>query len=462
MTLIPLSRYHPQTADTLLWGYVMVRFLFAVLCGCALATPCYAQNVKLGEDLQPGEYHRYELELTVTGKLKVERNGKPDALPLKASASHRFVERIETADSRGGAGKVIRHYEIAKSNSVVSGEKSARELADDRRVTVAGRTESGTVHYSPLGPLFREELELIAEHFDTMVLAGLLPNKELKPGETWTLASEAVQHACQFEGITKNELVGTLVSVEAGIAKFTIAGLAEGVELGAATKTTVKANGSFDVKSSRISQLNWEQADDRGQGPASPAAELTATIALKRTVLAEEPKELSAAVREKVPAGKATPEQTILRYTDVDGKYSFTYPREWVIVGRTDQHLLIRLVEKSEFIAQVTLSSWKKAEPGQHATAEEFKQSFAKLPGWAPAETTEDGVVNAPVGHWLYKVAARGKQDGAEVHQTFYLFAGPNGDQVTVSVLASPEKGGKTSAREGQLLGAIVFPTPKK
>ena len=84
------------------------------------------------------------------------------------------------------------------------------------------------------------------------------------------------------------------------------------------------------------------------------------------------------------------------------------------------------------------------------------------MPGWAPVETTEDGVVNAPVGHWLYKVAARGKQDGAEVHQTFYLFAGPNGDQVTVSVLASPEKGGKTSAREGQLLGAIVFPTPKK
>ncbi len=441
----------------------MARSLYAALVAIAFAaSPALAQSVKLGEDLQPGEYHRYELELTVSGKLKVERDGKPDALLLRAEASHRFAERIEATDARGGAGKVVRYYEKAKSTSVVAGEKSSRELAIDRRLTFAGRTESGTLHYSPLGPLSREELELIAEHFDTMVLAGLLPNKDIKPGETWAIASEATQHACQFEGITKNELAGTLVSLEAGIAKFTIAGSAEGIEAGAATKTSVKASGIFDTKPNRITELTWEQTDDRNQGPASPAAEVTATVTLKRTVLAEEPKELSAAVRDKVPAGKVPPELTLLRYADTDGKYSFTYPREWVIVGRTNEHLLIRLVEKAEFIAQVTLSSWKKAEAGRHASADEFKQSFAKLPGWEPTETIEDGAVSAPAGHWLYKVAAKGKQDGTEVVQTFYLLAGPNGDQVAVSVLASPEKGGKTGAREGQLLGAIVFPAAKQ
>ncbi len=441
----------------------MVRSLIVASFFAAMtATSAPAQSVRLGEVLQPGEYHRYELELTVTGKLKIDRDGKPDSLALKAEASHRFVERIEATDARGGAGKVIRHYEKAKSNSVVAGEKSARELAIDRRLTFAGRTESGTLHYSPLGPLFREELELIAEHFDTLVLAGLLPNKELKPGETWAVASEAAQHACQFEGITKNELAGTLISVEAGIAKFTIAGTAEGVEVGAATKTTVKASGTFDIKAGRIAELNWAQSDERAQGPASPAAEVTASVSLKRAILSEEPKELAPAIREKVPAGKVPAELTLLRYADADGKYGFTYPREWVIVGRTDEHLVIRLVEKSEFIAQVTLSSWKKMEPGQHATAEEFKQSFAKLPGWEPADTLEDGAIKAPAGHWLYKVAAKGKQDGAEVLQTFYLLAGPNGDQIAVSVLASPDKGGKTGAREGQLLGAIVFPAAKK
>ena len=434
----------------------MARVLLAVL---LCSAPAFAQTVKLGEDLQPGEYHRYELELSVGGKLKI---GKAEGLPLRAEASHRFVERIEATDARGGAGKVIRHYDKAKSTTVVGGEKSARELAADRRLTFAGRTDSGTLHYSPLGPLSRDELELIAEHFDTMVLAGLLPNKEIKVGETWALVSEATQYACQFEGITKNELTGTLVSVEAGVARFTIAGKAEGVEAGAATKTAVLASGAFDLKSSRITELNWEQTDDRGQGPASPAAEVTATVKLTRAVLPEEPKELSIAVREKFPAGKVPPEATLLRHADPDGKYSFIYPREWVIVGRTDEHLVIRLVEKAEFIAQVTLSAWKKAEPGRHATAEEFKASFAKLPGWEPAETTEDGAVTAPAGHWLYKVGAKGKQNGTEVLQTFYLFAGPNGDQIAVTVVASPDKGGKTTAREGQLLGAIVFPAPKK
>jgi len=439
----------------------MARFLLAAFAAVALAGVASAQTVKLGESLQAGEYHRYEIELAVSGKLKVGREGKPEALPLKAEAGHRFAERIESTDTNGGAGKVVRAYEKAKSTSVVAGEKSVRELAADRRLTVAARTETGTLHYSPLGPLAREELELVAEHFDTMALAGLLPNKEVKVGDTWALASEAAGQACQFEGLTKNELVGTLVSLDAGIAKFAIAGTAEGVEVGAAAKAQVTASGLFDVKSGRITELNWEQTDDRTQGPASPAAEVTATVKLKRGVLAEEPKELAAAIREKVPAGKVPAEMTNLRYVDPDGKYSFTYPREWVIVGRTNEHLVIRLVEKAEFIAQVTLSSWKKAEAGKHATAEEFKQSFAKLPGWEPTETTQDGAVAAPAGHWLYKVAAKGKQDGAEVIQSFYLLAGPDGDQVAVSVVASPDKGGKTVAREGQLLGAIAFPSKK-
>ncbi len=439
----------------------MARFLLAAVGAFLLGGAASAQTVKLGESLQAGEFHRYEIELAVSGKLKVERDGKPDALPLKAEAGHLFVERIESTDTNGGAGKVVRHYEKAKSASVIAGEKSVRELGADRRLTVAARTETGTLHYSPLGPLAREELELVAEHFDTMVLAGLLPNKEVKVGDTWALPSEVAGQACQFEGLTKNELVGTLVSIEAGIAKFTITGVAEGVEVGAAAKARVSASGLFDVKAGRISELAWEQTDERAQGPASPAAEVTATVKLKRSVLAEEPKELSAAAREKVPSGKVPAELTNLRYADPDGKYRFDYPREWVIVGRTDEHLVIRLVEKAEFIAQVTLSSWKKADAGKHASADEFKQSFAKRPGWVPAETTQDGAVAAPAGHWLYKVAAKGKQDGVEVLQTFYLLAGPNGDQVAVSVVGSPEKEGKTVAREGQLLGAIVFP-PKK
>ena len=74
---------------------------------------------------------------------------------------------------------------------------------------------------------------------------------------------------------------------------------------------------------------------------------------------------------------------------------------------------------------------------------------------WADAdETTADG-------RWVYKLSAKGKQDGADVVQTFYLIAGPGGDQVTVTFLSAPEKAAKLADREAELLKGVGFPERK-
>ncbi len=77
--------------------------------------------------------------------------------------------------------------------------------------------------------------------------------------------------------------------------------------------------------------------------------------------------------------------------------------------------------------------------------------------GWLPESVLEEGVVPTEAGRWLYRVAAKGKQDGTPVVQTFHLLAGPNGDQVTVSVLVALEKAEKLGARDVALVNAIEF-----
>jgi hypothetical protein len=437
---------------------VRLRPALGLIASVVVAGTAAAQGVNLADRVKPGDCFKYEIGLAVEGKLKVDRDGRPDTIPLSAKASHMFVERVEAVEGRGGVGKAVRHYAVAGSETNTGGEWGRRELAADRKLIVAQRTADGSLHFSPDGPLGRDELELVAEHFDTLVLPALLPGKAVNPGDTWPVGPEATQHACHFEGLIKGELVGKLTEAKDGAATFTITGTAEGVEAGAAVKVTVVAVGRFDTVSGRLTELRWEQTDDRGQGPASPASEVTAVITLKRIPLADDPKEVGADARAKLPADGTPPEAlTKLRYTDPAGRFRFVYTRDWHVVGRTGDHLVLRLLDKGEFTAQATVTVWKKAAPGQHSAPAEFQEAVAKLPGWQAEQVLADTTLPADAGRWLYRLTARGRQDGLPVVQSFFLLAGPTGDQLAVSVVARAEKADQVGTRDLGLVSAIQF-----
>ena len=151
----------------------------------------------------------------------------------------------------------------------------------------------------------------------------------------------------------------------------------------------------------------------------------------------------------------------MLRYEDDRGRYRFLYPREWHVVGRTADHLTLRLIEGGEFVAQATVTAWKPAAAGSHTPAAEFQALLAKLPGWVPGAVAAAGEVPTDAGRWLYRVAASGTQDGVAVSQTFYLLAGPAGDQVAVTVVARPDSVARLGARDAQLVNGVEFPARK-
>jgi len=415
------------------------------------------EAVALSETVGVGSLFQYELTLAIDGKMKVSREGRPESIPLIAKATHRFVERVENPDSRGGVGRAVRLYQSAASDSTTGPDRQVRELPADRRLIVVQRSAQGSVHFSPDGSLTREDLELVAEHFDTLCLGGLLPVKPVPIGDTWAIDSETVQYACLFEGLLKGELTGKLVSVKDGVASFSITGTAEGIESGATGKISISALGQFDITNKRLTELVWEQTDDRQQGPVSPASEFKAVVKLKRTAISEEPKELAEA-KAKIPAeGKVTQEQLLLKYQDSQNRYQFQFSRDWHIAGKTPDHLVMRLVEGNELSAQATITAWKKAESGRTLSAEEFKKVIASLRGWEMEQVVADGTVPVEGGRKLYRLAAQGKQDNIPVVQQFYFLSGPNGDQVAITVLSSPDKASKLQGRELALVQAIEF-----
>jgi hypothetical protein len=414
----------------------------------------FAQPVNLAEKAASGDRAKYTVALDLKGDLIFDVEGKQASARLEARARHIFTERtLSVADGMPAAS--ARLYAEAAAVASVGGEKSDRTLPADRRLVVARRNPDGLFCFAPAGPLTRDELDLVTEHFNPQCLAGLLPGKAVNVGDTWAVSPLAVHTACLFDALVKSQLVGKLTAVKDGVATFAVEGTAEGVENGARVVLTVTATGTFDATAGRVTTLTWKQKDEREQGPVSPASRVEATVTLKRDS-AELPKELADEAVAKLPAGEPPASLTALRHTDPRGQYTLVYPRDWHVTGQTDSHLVLRLMERDTFLAQATVGLWKKAEAGKHSPADEFKKAASETRGWMQTKVLEEGEV--PVGSgWLYRLTAEGKMDSMPVVQTFYLLAGPGGDQVAVTVVMRPEQAKAVGTRDLDLVKAINF-----
>ncbi len=438
----------------------MVRRAAATLVALLAFAPLTRAQVNLAEVPAAGDCFRYSVELDLVGKMIISQEGNKETIRLEAKARHVFSERTLAADN-GLPARSARYYEDAVASAVVDVEKLNRALPDDRRLIVALRSSEGAFCFSPAGPLTRDELDLVTEHFNPQCLAGLLPGKAVNVGDTWTVAPAAAQAAGQFDGLIKNNLTGKLTAAADGKATFTVDGIAEGIEHGAKVTLTVTATGTFDLTAKRIVTLTWKQKDNREQGPVAPASQVEATVILKRQPLAESPKELSDPALATVPKAEVPVAMTLIRYADPKSRYSLVYPRDWHITGQTDQHLIFRLLDKGEFIAQATVVAWKKEVAGKHTPADEFKKAVNSTPGWTATRVLEDAETTSPDGRWLYRIVAEGKMEELPVVQSFHLLAESQGDQAAVTFAMKPEKVKVVGTRDRELVQAIAFPQKK-
>jgi hypothetical protein len=428
----------------------------AVLFAAAAAARC--ETYLLAESVQAGDCFHVTVGMKLTGEIRVRKNDDVAKLKLAADASHEFQERALAAGD-GLATKTARVYAAAKAVIRVSDNPSERTLRPDRRLVVAQRDKDGLFVYSTGGAFTQEELELAHDHFDTLALPGLLPGKAVTVGDTWKVPNAVAQAVCNFEGLTEQTLTGKLDEVKDGVAAFSVSGASSGIDQGAMVKTTVNATGKFDLKAKRLVALSWTQKDDRDQGPVSPASAVEATTTLTRQPI-DQPECLSDVALVPVPADAPPSLMTQLEFQDPKGRFSFLYGREWQLTSQTDAHVVLRLMEDGDFVAQATVTPWTPAEKGKHLTPEAFHDAMNETPGWEPEKELQAGEAPSPTpeSRWIYRISTLGKMDDVEVLQNFYLVAAPGGEQVVVAVTLTPKQAEKLGARDLALVGGIELP----
>jgi hypothetical protein len=434
------------------------RSLTSLIAALAAVGAAQAQTYPLEEKLPAGTHTHVKLSMTLSGELKVQQAGK--LLPLKesATAEHEYLERVLDPGANGTAGRTARFYKAAKVSITVAGEKSERALRPERRFLVAHRVKDALLTYSPKGPLTREELQL-TEHFDTLAVTGLLPGRAVPVGESWKVENSVAQALCHFEGLTAQELTCKLEQVKDDVASVSVSGTASGVDLGAAVKVTVRSSYRFDLKAGRLTAVDWKQTDEREQGPVSPASAVEIVYTVSRAPIAPDAApEVGDYALVPVPQGPPPETMTQLAYRDGSGRFQVLHGREWQLAGLSEQHLVLRLMERGEFVAQATLSPWRKTEPGKHLSGEQFKEVIAQTPGWVLEKVLEAEEVKAPAnGNWIYRVAAEGETSGVKALQYFDLVAGPQGEQLLVTFTMTPAQAQKLGTRDVALLRGISF-----
>lgn len=439
----------------------LTRLLLTFAVALALGTAARAQSVALTEaGLDRGSCFRIELSMKLKGKIKVQQDGQPKEFPHEATARHVYAERVLKAHD-GLADVAARLYETAGGEITFNGQGSKRSLRGERAFMVAHRVKDQRVVYSPRGGLTREEMEL-TEHFDTLFVGGLVPGKDVAVGDSWKLATPVAVALCDLDGVTEHDLTCKLEEIKDGVATVSVTGTASGIGLGAQVKTLVTARYQFDTAAKRVVGVEWKQSDERQQGPISPALSADVTITLRRTP-ADPPPALSDLALTPIDPEKAPPAHlTNLQYRDPAGRYEFQHGRDWHVVSPEDgPQMVLRLMDRGDFIAQATLTPWKKADPKALPSPDDFQKLVGEIPGWDEDQVLEkpakmDGVAN---GYTVYRYTASGSLDGVKAVQAFYLVVGPLGEQLIATFSVVPTQVQKLGARDVELVRAIAFPS---
>jgi hypothetical protein len=438
------------------------RNLGILLAILIVASPAWCgPEQDLSEPVKADDCFRISLEMNLTGEMRINRDGTVVPIKLEARAKHAFQERVLLMNGALPC-KVARVYDIAQATIATGSDHSERSLRPERKLIVAQRQKDLLTTYCPAGSLLREELELTNDHLDTLSLTGLLPTSKIKPGETWKVSNEVVQALCGFEGLVSQDLEGKLDEIKDDVARISIKGKAAGIDSGASVKLTIDAACEVSLSSHRFVRMEWSQSDEREQGPVSPASTLKTTTIVKREPI-EAPECLGQVALVGVPAGLEVPATlTPLWFHDAQGRFELNYGREWALVAQTKDHLVLRLMERGDFIAQCTITPWRTAEKGQHMSPTRFRELIDNTPGWELEKELQAGEVNAGnSGGWVYRVSALGHMDGVPALQNYFVVAGPNGDQAIVLFTMNPKQADKLGSRDLSLVGAIEFP-PKK
>lgn len=370
--------------------------------------------------------------IEVEGKLKLNPDGKEvQHVPIKATAELQYVERTLQVGKAGAGSRAVRHYEKADATIRLRESELANELRPERRLIVLDALKSEPVHFSPLGPLTREELELIEVPASGLSLTDLLPSQPMAIGNEWKLADPVVLRLFNLEAVNQQSATCKLDSVKDGVAIASLEGKVAGAVGGVSSDLEFKGKLNFDLKKRAVTWLTLAIQESRAIGHAQPGFEV-----LTRLRMIAAPCAVADEVADKVLADLSTAAdgsgQALIELTAENASFQLVHDRRWRVMVERHDATILRLVDRGDLIAQCNISPLPAFTKGEALTLEGFQNDVKQVLGKnfgqvveAAQEAGEDGVV-------VQRVVVSGTAGELPIQWTYYHLTNGKGQRASL------------------------------
>lgn len=441
-------------------------FAFRRIClGLVLASPFAAVLVHAAETydltstLKPGQSQTVRTSVEVKGNLKLNSDGKEvTTVPMLVQADLQYTERF-LAIKADGTLKAARHYGVAEAKIQIKNTEMKQSLRNERRLFVIQHKGEDATLYSPIGPLTREELELVDAPGSSTVLAAIIPGKKTAIGDEWKLNNQTVARLLGLEAVSEQEVVAKLTKVEDTLAIFSLDGKITGAVGGVSSEIDLHAKANFDLKKKAVTWLALEYGEKRAIGHAQPGYDATIRV---RTVAepATGTPELANDALSKLPL-EANPEQTLIEFQAEKAGINLAHDRRWrVMVDRMDIAIL-RFIDRGDLIAQCNINRLAPLPKDQPLSLTAFQKSvettLSKNSGQvleAAQETTKDG------GKVL-RVTVAGTASEIPIQWFYYHLTDPQNRRASVVITLESKLLERYPALDRELIsGLLLLDTP--
>jgi hypothetical protein len=383
-------------------------------------------------DLRPsrmvGRLSRVDRLLEVAGSLKLPEAASIKTVPLQASGSATYEERLlTTATTASAAVRSIRHYEVATAKISVDGQTAQQHLSDNQKLIVADWSKERIALFCPVSRLSRDEVELITTPGDSVLLDALAPDQPVAIGDRWEYAPEVLAALVGIDAVDSHDVQSELKQVEGQAARCELAGTLRGAAAGVGTEIEVKAKFTIDVQARQVTWLALLLKESRSIGHASPGIEATSRLQVKVQPLTT-PRGLPASL-EGINC-EPTPAALLLRYASAGRDFAFDYDRRWHLMHEDEKGAVFRLIDEGELIAQLNVLPLQKSASGQPIPLSKFQADIQQALGESFGQFVVASQNADDSARLVYRVVAIGKSQDLPIQWNYYLVTSPSGEQV--------------------------------
>jgi len=401
-------------------------------------------------------YRQAKVLVEVEGKLKLNAEGKElKHLPLKASGELQYVERVLPAAKSSSAVRLVREYQTAKADIRLHESELKNELRSDRKLICVETDGKKSTVFSPSGPLTREELDLVTVPGGGLLLDTVLPPRQLKTGEQWTLEDAAVSRLLGLDSVSQHDFAGTLSSVKDNVAILSLAGKVTGSIGGVSSDFEIKGKLNFDVKQRTITWLTLAYKENRAISHSQPGFEVLTTV---RMVVA--PTQPFAPLNDKSLAGlalNATESQTLVELKSDSAGYEVIHDRRWSVMLERPDLTVLRFVDQGDLIAQCNITNPPALPKGEQLSMEGFQEDVKRVLGKnfeEMVEATEEVGDNALR---VLRVVVAGKAGELSIQWTYYHLSDEHGRRVSFVFTIESNLLEKFAQVDRELIGNFRF-----